>query len=748
MGKHIQKFLLFFVILFIVMTPIYGCGMNQKQTDNKDEESTLDAVYSGENLVPGDIKGSITDVIVQHGRVGIVTGEWIDSAFKKRKVHVYVMNIDQSDFQEIPLTIAEGEHLEQYTFDNNGNFIYTVSSLEGDTYEGELIKVDGNGKELIRESIHLEEKVICGFLVDEEDNVFFAQPESVSVFDKDFKHVGTLQRNAEKNYIDSVAFDKNGQVICSQQYDDGEESFLLVREIGESFDEWKNSYSIPVNNNPVDGNILMNGWGEYDFCYKEADGIYGYITKKKKSVKLLDFLASNMTGNHTEKLTLLKDNKWIGIVYDEAADSKVMVYNKVDPEIVANRKKVVVGVFGIEEDIEKAIIQFNGEHPQYQIEVRDYLESEDPILQMNTEVITGNAPDIIDLSYISMNQYVEKGLLENLAPYIEEDSEICMQDFIPSVSETIMEGNNLYFVAPSFSLYSLAAPKKVVGEKDSWTLEELKEILKKKDEDVNAFYRNDKMDILYALLEMHVYDFVDWKTGNCDFESEEFKELLVLIDRIGIDGAATSSEELSEENDAIQENKVLFWEGCVDLFQLYMNKRTFGEEITYIGYPNKDREGCYFRFNYSFAICSKSKEKKVAWDFVRIFMTKDYQGKMGLYSSNMPTRQDCFDLMLEANIATEAYTNEMGQDIIPGEIWTAYSYIYNDPSLKENPLTEEDIDELRELVQKTKRYVSYEDALMDIIEEEAARYFAGEKSLEDTVRIIQNRAEIYVNENR
>lgn len=748
MGEAIRKKTLFVVMFLTVFMSIYGCGAVQRQTDNQNDENTVDAVYNGENLVLDGIEGSITDVIAQYDRVGIVTGEWIDDSFTKRKIHFYVMNTDQSELREIPLTISENDSLKKYTFDKTGNLIYIVNRKDADTYVGELIKVDVNGKELLRVPLHFNENVICGLLVDENENVILARPETVSVFDKNFQYVETLEGDKDKDGIDSVAFEKNGQVVCSQRYYDGEKAFLLVREIGENPVKWEKSYKIPIKDTLLDDNILMNGWGTYDFCYRDNVGIYGYIIKKKKSIKLLDYTASNMTELDTQKLMLLEDGEWIGMVYDEAADSEVAVYHKVDPEVVENRKTVVVGVFGIEEDTRKAIVQFNKEHPDYQIETRDYLEADDPVLQMNTEVIAGNVPDILDVSYVSLNQYIGKGLLENLTPYMERDEEISMQDMIPSVSETIMDNHNIYFVAPSFDLYSLAAGKEVVGEKDGWTMEEMKDVLKKKNKDVNVFYWNNKIDILYSLLEMNVSDFVDWSTGECHFDGEEFKELLVLVNQIGTDGVSEYSEDPSAECDAIQDGSVLFREGCVDLGQLYMNRRIFGEDVTYIGYPNEDREGSYFRFNHPFAIYSKSKVKVAAWEFLRIFMTKDYQGKMDLYGSSMPTRQDCFDLMMEANLATESYTNEMGQDIVPGALWSTYSIIYNGTVNEKNPLTKKEADELIALVGKTKRCVSYEDALMDIIQEEAEIYFAGEKGLEDTVKIIENRAETYVNENR
>ena len=53
-----------------------------------------------------------------------------------------------------------------------------------------------------------------------------------------------------------------------------------------------------------------------------------------------------------------------------------------------------------------------------------------------------------------------------------------------------------------------------------------------------------------------------------------------------------------------------------------------------------------------------------------------------------------------------------------------------------------------ELVNRTHKNGAYDGTLMQIVEDEAKMYFAGEKSLERTAEIIQERAKTYVNENR
>ena len=52
------------------------------------------------------------------------------------------------------------------------------------------------------------------------------------------------------------------------------------------------------------------------------------------------------------------------------------------------------------------------------------------------------------------------------------------------------------------------------------------------------------------------------------------------------------------------------------------------------------------------------------------------------------------------------------------------------------------------LYESTEQITGRNDALLDIVMEQAEPYFAGDKTLEETAQLIQNRAKLYVNENR
>ena len=64
------------------------------------------------------------------------------------------------------------------------------------------------------------------------------------------------------------------------------------------------------------------------------------------------------------------------------------------------------------------------------------------------------------------------------------------------------------------------------------------------------------------------------------------------------------------------------------------------------------------------------------------------------------------------------------------------------------PMTEQETKDLMDELYSFTQIYRYDDALNQIINEEAAAFFAGQKSAKDVAGIIQSRAQIYVNETR
>ena len=63
-------------------------------------------------------------------------------------------------------------------------------------------------------------------------------------------------------------------------------------------------------------------------------------------------------------------------------------------------------------------------------------------------------------------------------------------------------------------------------------------------------------------------------------------------------------------------------------------------------------------------------------------------------------------------------------------------------------MTQEQADELMQIINSTHKISRYDENISGIIGEEVEAYFAGQRSVQDTANMIQSRVKLYVNEQR
>ncbi len=73
---------------------------------------------------------------------------------------------------------------------------------------------------------------------------------------------------------------------------------------------------------------------------------------------------------------------------------------------------------------------------------------------------------------------------------------------------------------------------------------------------------------------------------------------------------------------------------------------------------------------------------------------------------------------------------------------------YGEPIVYEPRLTQEEADKLLALIESTDRLAEPDENILAIVREEAAPYFAGQKTAEEAAALIQSRASLYVSEQR
>lgn len=744
------KKIVFFSLLALLMLFLNACNNTESDTvvvqDNINMENMI---YESFNINIDGVESNLKKSAYWDERMYFVTEQSEDENAEKKIQKVYSVAIDGSHLEEVPLEIKENEYIDVFDVDASGNFIYLLRNAEKVTdYDGwevcsvALVKSTSDGTELARIECDdfldkKKEKDVYDFSLDTKGNVVLHGEKTLYYVEADFGNV-EKKKPAGLDALLGTLFLKDGTILCYGYTDSGVSVEFVTIDLEEN-------KAKRADNIKISGFVLETfpGFGDYDFCYANESGIYGYSIEGQVRTGIMDFLSTGIGVDELFGMVSMGDGRFLGIpTKEEEESSSFVLYTKQKNSESDERTKIYYGTIGIEEDVRNAIVEFNKNNENYRIVIKDYFEEEDPMTKMNLDIAAGNVPDIIDLAACNADEYISKGLVENLTPYLKKDSEVGEGDIIPSLLEAMKIDGGVYYIAPSFLLSTLVGRESDVGTGTGWTFEEFNDLLASKPSDVRPFVSDNHIDILASLLDAGESDYIDWQTGECCFDNENYRNILKIAKEKGVENEYDYEKNDGAEKE-IMNGKILFNAGFVDLDDIQIYDYLYGGDYNYIGYPNSERDGSYYFFPIQMGIYTKSDNKEGAWEFVRTFLTKEYQGII-MNEANAPTRQDCFDLMIEGAMAEKQYENALGKEVQPRD----KECHIGGCSINLGPLSQEQVDAYVNLVKRTRKVGCFDDAVTEILLEEAQDYFSGKNSLDEAVEYTQNRVNTYVNEKR
>ena len=323
--------------------------------------------------------------------------------------------------------------------------------------------------------------------------------------------------------------------------------------------------------------------------------------------------------------------------------------------------------------------------------------------------------------------------------------------------EAASQDGKLYLLSDTFGIETLVGRKSIVGDRMGWTYGEFLEAWEAMPPG-GALYET-QTGMLQTLLGVNADDFLDWDAGTCCFDGAAFRAMLAFCGGLPaenenwdvwpamLDGEALEMTAMLSSFDGIMFNSISF------------HKALCGGEMTYIGYPTESgRVGSAFRLGRELAMTTACGDKAGAWIFLRTLLLP--QGREVVYE-NFLDRADFtvnkadFQKMLEQAM-TPVYAvdkqgnyrlNEEGDRIEEPKnsmLFGGNSYYCCDIYAT----TQEDYDQFMALYEATDSLSDYDSALTDIIMEAAGAYFAGDKTLEESAELIQNRASLYISEQK
>ena len=620
---------------------------------------------------------------------------------------------------------------------------------------------------------------LSSFAVDAAGNLYVSDYNNIYVLDAEgnvqFKldgsqYNGSLYRlNAQQvgvmwyNYTDDVnAADENGQYFVPID--------LETKDWGEKVKLPSNVWSI------------LPGDDVYDFYYADNNNIFGYTAKTDTKDKLVDWLACDVDTNNMNGYAMLSDSRVAALMQDWSTDPttyQLIVLHRVDASEIKEKKVLTLACMYLDWNLRSMIVEYNKTNDEYRINVVDYSEyaTDDDynagVTKLTTEIISGSVPDIFLTSNLPIDKYAAKGVIADLNTFMDGGNGLSRDYFVPQVMSALEKDGKLYELPTSFSVQTAYALSSIASQYDTWNVAAVQDAMTQLQEGATVFSNGwTKNTALSNCLSRNLSAFVDWTTGKCEFDSEAFQQLLAFCNSFPAetsdgDGAIAyaSSADIAVDDamwdsDAtrITNGKQLMSTIGMYSFDSYIwNVYAIRDKITFTGYPTEDGSGSSFELQMPMAISSVTKYPDAAWDFVCSIIKKMNTIDENNYYYGFPISQAAFDAEM-TDIMTEQYQlDENGEQVDwdgDGEpdkaIRGSYETMENGETVYKDvyALTQEDIDQILGVINNTHSVYDYDQEILDIITDEVAAYFAGDKDVQTTASMIQSRVNLYVQEQR
>lgn len=686
----------------------------------------------------------------------------------------YDSEATSSDAEDASASVNGGEDAKLYRMDVDGTstFLGDIDVKENEHiymmfgsdigHIGIVITDDNSYRLLENDGEVMAEQGDITALFSEEDNIILDMYDTsggyIVVTDKKIisYELDFIKKSEADIKLGCSCIDKNGNIVVAYNEKPEDSNTAPDKTIISVYDVYSteliNSYEAKFG----DVTQISSGSGEYDI-YIYADDIYGMKYSDNSQTKLVSLNDSGIVPDDYKRVILADGENLFAAKHefaglDEAPKATLQRFTRKsgdaeatvsDAEAAGSEDEqteltmaVLNGDFS-ETNIKSLINAYNDSQDKYTIKIIDYSEQgfDNGMIALGKDISEGNIPDLFDVTMdsvgeMSLNQAISKGMLEDITPYMEADESFNSTDIIPSVLEAMKDDGKIYFVAPDFSINCLCTDEKNIGSGYGWTSSEWKDYVMSKPSNYCISAESVNSKAFDSYIRVNLNDYVDWKTGGCLFDSQEFKDLLEGFNRDNSYDSTSSDETTGKDWYELKKNNGEFLMVDTNLYNsdsYVWRKELIGDNMGIKGYPSTSGSGILASFNTQIAMSTGCANKKAAWDFMKFCMSKEVYDQGLISKQKLPVREDSYKEFEQTMKVAK------GADEI---------------EIPVRAMTDDEIAEFRDVVDNINGRVSADRKIMEIIREESERYYFGEKTADEACALIQDRVHTYVNESK
>jgi hypothetical protein len=614
-------------------------------------------------------------------------------------------------------------------FGTDGN---TISDI---TIQVTVRTMDATGN-ILGEPVLIQGKygnTISNIFMDAEGYISVIVTGHVYVYDR----VGELLYDIKSNKISGNAFLINGVVLIESYKTKNDGSFQdnyypldnMYREFGSPVDFTK----------PMASGLDYFGCRDGLFGVNEV-GVYAYDFASENMNPVLRWSQSDFTFQYEQaQVCILSQN---AIIVMNETGINLLVREETNP----NEGKKIVEIGGVDLDqypeLATAAVAFNENSTDYLIEFRDYMKDlavidaggdrSKAITQLNLDILSGEGPDILVSSFLlPTSAYESQGIFVDLYTKMDSDTSFHREDFAQNIFSICDTNGQLFKLGTKFTIWGLVGAKSVIGDRTGWTMDEFNAVIASLPDGVVPMNSgNTQTDILNFICACDMQSFVDYSTGEVNFDNDDFYRLLEFAKTYGLDD---ENPQYNRESPDVAVDVYFF-----SSLSAYNDEAFYlGGPVSVLGFPSENRSGASVGFPFQFSILSDSDAEDAAWIFIKSLLTEEAQMAASIdpegFEAYIPIRTSVIEAKIESALDPTEEESE----------YFAYSGQY-----QTQPLTEETAKDFLDLINDIDSSLIADSDILSIIKEEAPAYFNDQKTAKDVAALIQNRVQTLVYEKR
>lgn len=584
-----------------------------------------------------------------------------------------------------------------------------------------------------------------------EDKIFIAGYE----FCREFSRDGTLLRSIENDEISGTLAQIGDELYVAGYFQDastggGSAVMYSVPETGETLGELAD-FRVPDDDYTSSDGVLYSTNSECFYRYDTATESINPIFFWTKT----DLVVSGSM----RKVTPLSESEYLCIQTAYNTNKlTISILTRQPEDFLAGKTVLTIAGVGIGDAraIRQAAVDFNRESSEYRIEIVDYLiryadylggynpDNYDAMeLQIKLEILSEEGPDIILGQYTDdISVYSESGLLADLLTYMNQDASFDSSLYVQSVWNAASREGTMYTLPLTFYLDGMFASQEMIGDRTGWTPEEFNEMASGLPAGTRSFYEGfTQSELLKKALPYSIQTLIDSKTGEVKFDSPEFAAILDFAKTYGtLDSIINSADSFPDYGDPYARfgsGEIVFSPNAFmsTPWDYAETDNYLGNSgISFCGYPCASKAGPMACMIDSVAIVDKEAVSDGCWQFIKTLLSETNQRRL---TANI--EEDSFLHIPMLNSLLEEYILTSQAGIMPGQDIDSFER-------EAKPATAEQTDAFRKAIDGVTIIQNEDSEIIDIVLEEAAAYFADQKSRDDVIAIIQNRIQTIISE--